>query len=229
MLSKVAATGIIGAALGTAGYVAYRRMNPVPAPAAHSATPALPEKTRMALEKAIREGDEKTKAWIEAAIEGEYEGAGVIFTKRSKKNKKVKNFVLGVNKKKKAGSIGEAEYIVGKRERGDGDRIDTAKREVEEEAGLHISRARFSGPAYPITGGTTGYPFYVYFVELMDEEYEAVNSPDGTFTRFIEVPSILDRDIVTDISTGDTFPLRKFNVKYVFPQIADAIRAQMAE
>jgi 8-oxo-dGTP pyrophosphatase MutT (NUDIX family) len=143
--------------------------------------------------------------WIHTAIEKGYEGVGVIFTTKD-------NYVLGINGKN------EAEYPGGKVELADINLLDTAKREILEETGLDLEISRLT-TKYKITGGTTGYPSYVYIVEITEDEFKQLSSPDRTFSKFIKVRKVSNVDTVIDSITGEIYELRKFNRKYVIPQI----------
>ena len=165
----------------------------------------LSEKTKKALAEA--EGNEKELKWIQTSIAKGYEGVGVIFTCDN-------NYVLGINKKR------EAEYPGGKVELEDASIVDTVKREVQEETGLSLDPARFE-TKYQVTGGTTGYPSWVYIVNLTEEEFQKLTSTDGTFSKFIKVKTIKNVDQVVDVLTGEAYEIRKFNKKYVLPQIAE--------
>lgn len=171
-----------------------------------------PKKAREALIKAIADGDTKTEKWIRTSIVKGYEGVGVIPYIR-KENKVL--FVLGINKK------GEAEYPGGKCEDQDNDLASTVRREVVEEIGLLIDKNRFVN-GLQITGGTTGYPSYVFLVEINEADFNLLYSIDGTFSKFILTENIVDCDLITDYY-GIEYELRKFNKKYVIPQIRDSI------
>lgn len=171
------------------------------------------QKTKEALEKAISEGDTKAEKWIRTSAEKGYEGVGVLLY-LEEAGKKL--FVLGINKKN------EAEYPGGKCEECDKDLESTVSREVKEETGLYIDKKRFVN-GLKVTGGTTGYPSYVFLVEISLEEFMNIQSPDGTFSTFITVENILDCEKVKDYVSGTEYELRKFNRKYVIPQIKDAV------
>lgn len=173
----------------------------------------LSEKTKEALAKAIADKDTKTEKWIKTSAQKGYEGVGVIpYTVR---NKKV-SFVLGINKKN------EAEYPGGKCEDADEDLESTVQREVREETGLIINKDRFVN-GLQVTGGTTGYPSYVFLLPISEEEFGALRSPDNTFSKFIKVDQIVDCEKVTDTVSGEEYELRKFNRKYVIPQVKNSI------
>jgi len=184
--------------------------------------PELSEKTKQALDKARAEKDKKTENWILTSIKKGYEGAGVIFYLKQTRYEPVeKMFVLGINKENKA------EYPGGKCEEEDNDIESTAAREVLEETGLIIDRSRFVN-GLKVTGGTTGYPSYVFLVEITMNEFLSLIastscSPDNTFIGFITVDNILDTEKVLDSVSKTEYELRKFNRKYVIPQIKDAI------
>jgi 8-oxo-dGTP pyrophosphatase MutT (NUDIX family) len=171
----------------------------------------LSDKTKEALKKATDENDSKTLKWIETSIAKGYEGVGVIFYILD--NKKI-SYVLGVNKK------GEAEYPGGKVEASDSSKEATVQREVEEETGLYFPLERFV-KCFEINGGTTGYPSYLFLVEISIEEFQHLKSKDGTFSKFIKVPEVIDCEQVH--SNGTAYELRKFNRKYVLPQIKDSL------
>lgn len=177
----------------------------------------LSNKTKEALAKAIVENDQKTKKWIEISIEKGYEGVGVIPYVYDP-IKQLFYFVLGINKK------GEAEYPGGKVEEVDSDKEDTVSREVAEETGLIIPRNRFV-ISFEVNGGTTGYPSYVFLVEISDNEFNQMTSVDGTFVKFIKVQNVVGCETVKDEATGTDYELRKFNKKYVLPQIRDDVLA----
>jgi ADP-ribose pyrophosphatase YjhB (NUDIX family) len=179
----------------------------------------LSDKTKEALQKAIDEKDQKTQKWIENSIVKGYEGVGVIPYVYDP-DKKIFYFVLGINKK------GEAEYPGGKVEEDDVDQKDTVSREVLEETGLTIPRDRFV-TSFQVTGGTTGYPSYVFLVEVSSTEFGKMKSADGTFTSFILVQNVVGCDTVKDEATGKEYEVRKFNKKYVLPQIKDPLLAHV--
>jgi 8-oxo-dGTP pyrophosphatase MutT (NUDIX family) len=166
--------------------------------------PALSEKTQEALRLAK---DEKTKQWILTAIDKDFEGAGAIFVMDD-------CYVLGVNKK------GEAEYPGGKVEEQDGGIFDTVLREIREETGLQLDKGRVR-ELHGINGGTTGYQSFVCKVRITPDEFKQMKSEDGTFSHFIRVKRIKGEETVVDIDTGAVFPVRKFNHKYVIPQIPE--------
>lgn len=175
--------------------------------------PELSEKTKTSLQEAIEKKDTKTEKWIQTSIKKGYEGAGVIFY--VVRDEQI-FYVLGINKKN------EAEYPGGKCEDDDTNIESTVAREVLEETGLFIEKNRFVNKC-PITGGTTGYPSYVFFVKITEEEFSKLHSKDGTFSKFITVDNIIDCEKVKDSDSGTEYELRKFNRKYVIPQIKDSI------
>jgi hypothetical protein len=173
----------------------------------------LSEKTKKALATATMEGDTKTVTWIRISAFKGWEGAGFIpFIFADGKIE----YILGINKKK------EAEYPGGKTKMKDGSKKETVKRETEEEIGLKLPLERFND-GFEVNGGTTGYPSYVYLVEITEEEFSRLKSKDKTFTSFIRVDSIFDCDTVTDKLTGKQYEVRKFNKKYVLPQVKEAV------
>jgi 8-oxo-dGTP pyrophosphatase MutT (NUDIX family) len=191
--------------------------------------PRLPDSVGLlvanaALEKAIAENDSKTEKWIRTAITKGYEGVGII--PYLKKNNLLL-FILGINKKN------ETEYPGGKVEESDTDLIHTVQREVLEETNLTIDRSRFEDPdlgldlgrgPLEITGGTTGYPSYVFLVEFTEDEFLKMYSKDGTFSKFILTKNIINTEIIVDDISGTEYPFRKHNRKYVIPQIQDKLQ-----
>jgi 8-oxo-dGTP pyrophosphatase MutT (NUDIX family) len=143
-----------------------------------------------------------------------YEGAGVIFIVESNW------YVLGINKNN------EAEYPGGKVEEQDNSVAHTIAREVEEETGLKLDISRVSKLA-EITGGATGYSAFVSITFITTDEFNLMNSnclnnTDGTFSKFIKTKDIVDTDTVID-SNGESYKLRKFNAKYIIPQIKESL------
>jgi 8-oxo-dGTP pyrophosphatase MutT (NUDIX family) len=144
--------------------------------------------------------------WIKTSIIKGYEGAGAIFTCND-------YFVLCVNSKN------EVEYPGGKVEMFDDSIKHTIQREIKEETSLSISDDRIS-TLYKITGGETGTPSYVSLIEISNEEFKNANDylskNSDIFSKLIKTKKI--EQFVKDID-GDKYPLRKFNFKYVLPQI----------
>lgn len=155
----------------------------------------------------------KQNEWLETSKAAGYEGAGVIFYYNSENTT---YFVLGINKKN------EAEYVGGKVEKEDKDVIDTVQREIKEETGLYIREFRLH-QRFKITGGTTGCPSFLFCVQITDAEFLDMKSEDGTFTKFIKTTNMfgsLETPKLVD-SNGDVYDIRKFNYKYVYPQIKE--------
>lgn len=183
------------------------------------------EFTKKALNKSLQEGDKKTQQWIETSISQGYEGAGVlpyILTKEGIE------YVLGL---KYDDIIKQyiAEYPGGKCEIYDDDSIDTAKREMEEECKLLINRNRFENShRFTITGGTTGYPSFLYLVQISDKELNDMKTNHSHFNGFTTTKSIFGSDTVKDSRDGNIYQLRKFNRKYVLPQIEQEFKKVMS-
>jgi 8-oxo-dGTP pyrophosphatase MutT (NUDIX family) len=185
--------------------------------------PALVEQFDRIVE-AADEGKLDKIQWIVNSIRQGYEGAGVILYVGQGPNRR---YILGIKQ-----GTGEAEYPGGKVERRDVGPADTARRELFEETGLGLSISRFHTKC-TITGGTTGCEAHVFLVNLTHAEATSLliaaypdNAPGDTFTSFIRVKDLFAEDgtvletVVNDV-TGQTYPLRKFNRKYVLPQIKD--------
>jgi 8-oxo-dGTP pyrophosphatase MutT (NUDIX family) len=173
-------------------------------------------KTLEELKKAIKNEDLKTAKWITNSIDKGHEGAGVVPYIYENGGF---HFILGINKE------GFAEYPGGKVEENDTCVEDTARREFNEETSYIINRERLN-TFFQINGGTTGYPSYVFLVKFDQRDFDIIKqakSTDGTFTDFIKVSNIFDCDKVTDALTNKEYEIRKFNKKYIFPQIKDEV------
>jgi len=145
--------------------------------------------------------------WIILSKERGYEGAGAIMVYDD-------TYVLGINE------YNEAEYFGGKIEESDASIQDTAQREILEETGLIIDKSRLNIKMMaPIEGGLTGTVAHVFLLNILKEEYDSLKSTDQTFIKFIRVKSIIKRDNVVDINDGKSYLLRKFNRKYIIPQL----------
>jgi len=210
MLRAVAAASLISVPLFVGAFT-YSKMNKGSHP--DNLPDNLPEKTKEALAKAIADKDTKTEKWIRTSIKKGYEGVGIIpYTVHDKRV----SFVLGINKDNKA------EYPGGKCEEADEDLKGTVQREVQEETGLIIDKDRFVN-GLQVTGGTTGYPSYVFLVAITEEEFSGLRSPDSTFSKFIKVNKIIDCENVRNAFGDDEYEFRKFNRKYVIPQVKESI------
>lgn len=146
------------------------------------------------------------ESWIKTSLHKGYEGAGAIFTCDN-------YFVLGLNLKN------EVEYPGGKVEMIDESIQHTIQREIHEETSLIISIERIS-TLFKITGGETGTPSYVSIIDISNEEFNQANhflsNNNLTFSKLIKTKKI--EQFVTDID-HNIYPLRKFNFKYILPQI----------
>lgn len=154
---------------------------------------------------------ENKESWIKTSISKEYEGAGAIFLCDN-------HFVLGVNVKN------EVEYPGGKVEIPDLSIENTIQREVQEETSLLIPIERIS-TLFKITGGETGTPSYVSLIDISNDEFNSSNEylskNPNTFSKLIKTKKL--GQFITDSNSDKIYPLRKFNYKYILPQIENLL------
>jgi hypothetical protein len=162
---------------------------------------------------------DKQAEWVETSKKAGYEGAGVIFYVFDRGDV---FFILGINKDNKA------EYVGGKIEKTDKDLVDTVQRETKEETGLNIERNRFDH-RFKITGGTTGFPSFVFLVQITPKEFLQMKSEDGTFRKFIKTLDMFGDGVPPNVidSDGNVYNVRNFNYKYVYPQIKVELEAYL--
>lgn len=157
---------------------------------------------------------QKMILWKKTAAEKGYEGAGlIVYTEIDGQNW----FIFGINKE------GKADYFGGKCEPDDKGITGTVCREVKEETGLVLVEQYLTN-RFTVTGGDTGFPSYVFVGCIDVDEYKALTSPDGTFSKFILVKSLLDGGETVLDSNGQVYGLRKSVHKYVLPQIRESMK-----
>lgn len=154
----------------------------------------------------------KKKLWYcSSALRG-WEGAGALLYVRVKDAEYDDYAVLGLNKEK-----GELEYSGGCTRYDDANEVATAQRKVFDEFGLKLDASRFRDDLRASTGtaGTTGFPAYVYLIEITNDEYQSMKLKTSTFSKLNLVPMYQLREYKPGNSLvtkdGFVYQLRSFN------------------